>query len=153
MEPLWIWLNTTPAAGEVLNPFGAVYLVVFAIGFLISAYFAGPGAQRVLYNPVQQAGIGHWATVGLWVFGLGLFFFGIRAMQFNPLSFGEPIWLVASVVAAIVAAARCVDWWRTTYPLEVARHAPENAPVFRLDPALAADTAPARPTRGTSTGP
>jgi hypothetical protein len=42
-------------------------------------------------------------------------------MQINPLSFGEPKWLVGSVVTVIFAAARCVDWWRTDYPAELAR--------------------------------
>jgi hypothetical protein len=42
-------------------------------------------------------------------------------MQINPLSFGEPKWLIGSMVAVIFAAARCVDWWRTEYPAEQAR--------------------------------
>jgi len=42
-------------------------------------------------------------------------------MQINPLSFGEPKWLVGTIVAVIFAAARCVDWWRTDYPAELAR--------------------------------
>jgi hypothetical protein len=59
--------------------------------------------------------------MGLWVFGAGLFFLGVRVIQINPLSFGEPKWLVGSIVAVIFAAARCLDWWRTEYPAELAR--------------------------------
>ena len=66
----------------------------------------------------KATAIKHWASIGPWVFGAGLFFFGTRAMQINPLSFGAPKWLVGSIVAVIFAAARCVAWWRTVYPAE-----------------------------------
>jgi hypothetical protein len=121
MESLWSWLSTPPATGEVLDAFGVFSLFLFAPGFLVSAYFAGPGADRLAKDPVQLAGIRYWASIGLWVFGGGLFFFGARVIQINPLSFGEPKWLLASIVVAILTAARCVDWWRTEYPAELER--------------------------------
>jgi hypothetical protein len=121
MEPLWTWLSTPPATGEVVDLFGAFCLLLFAPGYVLSAYLAGPGADRLGKDPVQRAGIRHWASIGLWVFGAGLFFFGARVLQINPLWFGAPIWLLASIVAVVIAAARCLDWWRTDYPAELAR--------------------------------
>jgi hypothetical protein len=131
MESLWTWLSTPPAKGEVLDPVGVFSLLLFAPGFVVSAYLSGPGADRLTKDPVQLAGIRYCASRGLWVFGAGLFFFGARAMQINPLSFGERKWLVGSMVAVIFAAARCVDWWRTEYPAELARHvsAETNYPI------------------------
>ncbi len=126
MASLWSWLNTPPTAGDVLDPFGVVCVIVFAIGFLTCAYLSGPGVQRISRNPIQLAGLRHWATVGLWVFGPGLFFFTVRAMQINPLSFGEPIWLVGNGIALVVVAIRCVDWWRTTYPAQLASSTEQN---------------------------
>src|SRR5215211_6808229 len=126
MEPLWTWLSTPAAKDDVLDLFGALCLLLFAPGYLLSAYLAGPGADRLSKDPVQLAGIREWASIGLWVFGAGLFFFGARVLQINPLSFGEPKWLLGSVVAVIFAAARCVDWWRTEYRAERARRAPAN---------------------------
>ena len=120
MEPLWTWLNTPPDKGAVLDAVALLSLLLFAPGFVVSAYFSGPGADRLAKDPVQLAGIRYWASIGLWAFGVGLFFLGTRAMQINPLSFGEPKWLVASIVAVLFAAARCVDWWRTDYPEELA---------------------------------
>jgi hypothetical protein len=118
MEQLWNWLSTPPAKGEVLDLFGALCLLLFAPGYLLSAYLAGPGADRRAKDPLQLAGIRHWASIGLWVFGAGLFFFGVRALQINPLWFGASIWLVGSIVAVIFAAVRCLYWWRTVYPAE-----------------------------------
>lgn len=121
MESLWTWLSTPPGKDEVLDLFGVFCLLLLVPGFVVSAYLAGPGADRVARDSVQLAGVRHWASIGLWVFGAGLFFFGIRVMQINPLSFGQPIWLLGSILAVCFAAARCVGWWRTDYPAEVSR--------------------------------
>ena len=124
MESLGTWLGTPPTKDGVLDLFGAFCLLLLAPGFVVSAYLAGPGADRLANNPVQLAGIRHWASIGLWLFGAGLFFFGVRAMQINPLSFGQPVWLLGSIVAIVVAASRCVEWWRTVYPTELALRFP-----------------------------
>jgi len=121
MESLWTWLSTPPAKGEVLDPVGVFSLLLFAPGFAVSAYLSGPGAGQLAKCPVQLAGIRYCASLGLWVFGAGFFFFGTRAMQINPLSFGEPKWLAGSIVAVIFAAARCLAWWRTEYPARLAQ--------------------------------
>ena len=97
MESLWTWLSTPPGKDEVLDLFGVVCLLLFVPGFVVSAYLAGSGADRLAKDPVQLAGIRYCASIGLWVFGAGLFFFGARVMQINPLSFGEPKWLLASI--------------------------------------------------------
>ncbi len=144
MESLWTWLSTPPGKDEVLDLFGVFCLLLFAPGFVISAYLAGPGADRLAKDPVQLAGIRYCASIGLWVFGAGLFFFGARVMQINPLSFGEPKWLLGSVVAVIFAAARCVDWWRTDYPAERARRVPADTVYPLADLGSRVSGAPAR---------
>src|SRR5215216_7693458 len=121
MESHWTWLGTPPGKDDVFDLFGVVCLLLFVPGFVISAFMAGSGADRVAKDGVQLAGIKHWASIGLWVFGAGLFFFGARVLQINPLWFGAPIWLLGSIVAVIFAAVRCLDWWRTVYPAELAR--------------------------------
>ena len=128
MESLWFWLTTPPVLGEILNVFGAVYFAVFTVGFVVSAYLAGPAANQMSRNPLYVDGVRLWATVGLCVTGPGLFFFGVRALQINPLSFGQPIWLVTSVLALFVAAVRCADWWRKDYPAVRQSRDPDHPP-------------------------
>jgi hypothetical protein len=127
MESLWTWLNTPPDKGQVLDAFGVICLLLFTPGFLLSAYLGGSGADRLAKDPVQLAGIRYCASIGLCVFGAGLFFFGARVLEINPLSFGEPKWLLGSLVAIIFSAARCVDWWRTDYPAERAQRVPMDS--------------------------
>lgn len=115
MGSLWTWLNTPPALDDVLDPFTLVYAVVFLTGFVVSAWLSGSGAARLGNDPVQTAGLLHWSNVGLWIFGPGMFFLGVRLLQINPLSFGEPIWMAGSVIALVVAAVRCLRWWRGSF--------------------------------------
>ena len=129
---------------EVLDPFGLFCLLLLVPGFVVSAYLAGPGAHRLAKDPVQLAGVRYWASIGLWVFGAGLFFFGVRVMQINPLSFGEPKWLLGSIVAIVFAAARCLDWWRTDYPAELSRRVPAETVYPLADLGRHVSSAPAR---------
>jgi hypothetical protein len=146
MESLWTWLSTPPGMGEVLDPFGVFCLLLLVPGFAISAYFAGPGADRLAKDPIQLAGVKYCASIGLWAFGAGLFFFGARVMQINPLSFGEPKWLLGSVVAIVFAAARCVDWWRTEYPAVLSRSFAAHTAHPLVDHGSRVSNAPARRT-------
>jgi hypothetical protein len=134
MGSFWTWLNTPPVMSEVLDPFGLFCLLLLVPGFVVSAYLAGPGAHRLAKDPVQLAGVRYWASIGLWVFGAGLFFFGARVMQINPLSFGEPKWLLCSIIVIVFAAARCLDWWRTDYPAKRARCVPADTVYPLTDP-------------------
>jgi hypothetical protein len=52
------------------------------------------------------------ARIALWIFGAGLFFFGVRALGINPFSFGAPIWLWLCLLALVVAVAYFVVYAR-----------------------------------------
>src|SRR5215211_1287935 len=146
MEPLLAWFITPPAKGEILDLFGVLCLLIFAPGYVLSAYFAGPGAGQLGTDPVQVDGIKHWASIGLWVFGAGLFFFGARVLQINPLWLGAPIWLLGSIVAVVLTNVSCLDWWRTVYPAERARHITADSVYHRSDLASRANTTSPRQT-------
>jgi hypothetical protein len=139
---VWSWLVTPPGTDTVFDPFGAVFVLVFGVGFVASSYLSGPGVAGAARNPVQRAGIARWASIGVPIFGAGLFFFGVRALQINPLSFGAPIWMVGTVVVLAIAAIRCAVWWRTVYPQELARWMEESRGSDELAPATPETEAP-----------
>jgi hypothetical protein len=114
----WSWLITPPGANNVFAPFGAAYFFIFSIGFVASSYLLGPGAELIAKNASKLEGLKRWATIGLWVFGMGLFFFGVRALQINPLWFGAPVWMVICVIALLAVASRFLIWWRRESGIE-----------------------------------
>ncbi|MEA2582648.1 MAG: hypothetical protein QOF33_733 [Thermomicrobiales bacterium] len=90
----WDYLTTTPGPDEVFGPFAVIFLIVFAVGFLVAvAVYSGGGGKTLIPNPVLRRMARRWSGWALTVFGLGLFFFAIRWLQINPLSFGSRIWL------------------------------------------------------------
>lgn len=112
----WDNLTQTPAAADVFSLPAMIFFVVFALGFVTAAFLTNQGARRFASHPVKRRGIQHCAGIALYIFGAGLFFFGVRALNINPFSFGAPIWMWLSLLALIVFAVYCVRYWRTTYP-------------------------------------
>jgi hypothetical protein len=55
--------------------------------------------------------------VFIWIYMVGLFFFVVRWLQINPFSFGERIWQLLTLMAALIAAAMMLWQIRTTAPL------------------------------------
>ncbi len=59
----------------------------------------GDGLVRLLPHPEVRRVLAGYAPMSAALFGSGLFFFGVRALQIDPLRFAAPIWLVLSLVA------------------------------------------------------
>jgi hypothetical protein len=98
----WDYLTTKPGSNEVFGPFAIVFLVVFGIGFIASTVVYSNGAKGLIPDPVVRRMARRWSGWALTVFSLGLFFFAIRWLQINPLSFGMRIWLWISWLVLLV---------------------------------------------------
>lgn len=147
----WDNLTQTPAAADVFSLPAMVFFVVFALGFVASAFLANQGARRFASHPVKRRGIQHCANIALYIFGAGLFFFGVRALNINPFSFGTPIWLWLSLVALVVLVIYCVRYWRTTYPTRLELYEARQLKQQYLKPKkAAAPSAPVRQPRAAS---
>lgn len=101
----WDYLTSTPVAGEIFGPFSALFLLLFAAGFIAAAYlyyrpWTGPVGTYLRRKTVRKA-----STIALWVFGTGLFFFLIRLLQINPFTFGQRIWIYLCFLAFLGMAA------------------------------------------------
>jgi ABC-type transport system involved in multi-copper enzyme maturation permease subunit len=95
------YLRTVPGPGEVFGPFAIAFVVVFAIGFLASVALYNGLGRGVFPNSVMFRMARKWGGWGVVVFGLGLFFFAIRALQINPFGFGRRAWLWICILIAL----------------------------------------------------
>jgi hypothetical protein len=98
----WDYLTTPPASDDVLDAFTILYLALFLVGFVVSAYVYYRPWTKPFGTMFRRTAVVKATGVAMWVFGIGLFFFLIRLLQINPLTFGEPFWMWLSVLAVIV---------------------------------------------------
>jgi len=98
-------LFSPPPLEDVVGPVWLVYLVVFAAGFVLSVAAEGDGLARVVPHPAARRAVARYATAAAALFGAGLFFFGIRALQIDPFRFAAPIWLLLCLVAVVAYLA------------------------------------------------
>lgn len=143
----WDSLTRTPAAADVFSLPALVYFAVFVVGFVGAAYLANQGGRRLASHPVKRRALQHCAGIALYVFGAGLFFFGVRALNINPFSFGSPIWMWLSLVALIGLVVYCYRYWQTTYPTRLRAHEQRQLKQQYLKPGKKAAVAPPAPKR------
>jgi len=95
----WEYLTTRPGENEVFGPFAVLFLIAYAIGFLVSIVVYNGGARKVFPNPVLHRMARRWSAWALVVFGLGLFFFVVRALQISLLTLEMRIWMWLSILS------------------------------------------------------
>lgn len=111
----WDYLTTRPGENEVFGPFAVLYLIAFAAGFLAAIVVYNGGARKLFPNPVIHRMARHWAAYSLVIFGLGLFFFAIRALQISLLTFEMRIWMWLCILAVFAFAAYIVYDYSRSY--------------------------------------
>jgi len=116
------YLSTVPGAGEVFGPFAISFVIVFAIGFLATVIVYNGGGRGLFPNNVLFRMARRWAGWGLCVFGLGLFFFAIRALQINPFGFGKRAWMWICILLALAWIGYIVYDAVRNYPVQMLLH-------------------------------
>jgi hypothetical protein len=140
----WDYLTTVPQTDEVFGPFAVIFLVLFGIGFLGSVFFYNDGGRRYISHPLKRRTIRRGSGIAMVVFGIGLFFFGIRVLQINPLNFGMRIWLWLSFLAVIVMFAYFAYYLRTVYRVQLEEYEERQRKMGYLRPAAATAGGPGR---------
>jgi hypothetical protein len=102
---MWEALTTPVGAADVFSPLADVFLAVICLGFIVAIVLYNGGARKVAPHPMIRRTLRRYAGWGIAIFGAGLFFFGVRALQINPFTFGMPIWLWLCGLAAVVLIA------------------------------------------------
>lgn len=112
----WSYLTTRPGENEVFGPFAILFLIFFAVGFLVTLVVYNGGARGLFKNPVLYRLARRWSTWGLTLFGLGLFFFVIRALQITMLTFEMRIWMWLCILSFFGWIGYMIYDYRRTYP-------------------------------------
>ncbi|MEJ7900487.1 MAG: hypothetical protein WKF63_01495, partial [Thermomicrobiales bacterium] len=71
--------------------FTIIYVVIFLSGFVAAAYLSSRPWTKPFGTMFRRKAVQKASGVAMWVFGVGFFFFLIRLLQINPISFGNPI--------------------------------------------------------------
>jgi hypothetical protein len=95
----WDYLTTRPGENEVFGPFAILYLIAFAVGFVASIIVYNGAARRLFPNPVIHKMARRWSAYAMTIFGLGLFFFAVRALQITMLTFEMRLWMWLCILA------------------------------------------------------
>ena len=116
----WDYLSTVPGPNEVFGPLAIMYLAVFLIGFAISLVFYNNRGRQLFANPVMFRLVRRWAGWALVVFGSGIFFFLIRALQINPFTFAMRFWMWVTVLGLLVLFVMLAIDFRRKYATDLA---------------------------------
>ena len=111
----WDYLTTTPGSNEVFGPFAILFLIVFGLGFIASVVLYSTGGKNIIKDPVIRRLTRRWSGWAVTVFSIGLFFFAIRWLQINPLTFGMRIWLWISWLLLFAFIAYVAFDFRSRY--------------------------------------
>lgn len=101
----WSYLRGAPGDGPLFDPLMIAILVVFAVGFIASAYASARPKMAIFKRRVHRRNVMRSTAVLMWVCGIGLFFGLIRLLQINPASFGERIWIYLTFLVLLVVIA------------------------------------------------
>ncbi|MDQ3443204.1 MAG: hypothetical protein M3490_06305 [Chloroflexota bacterium] len=145
----WDYLTTTPASGDVLDAFTILYVVIFLGGFVAAAYLNSRPWSKPFGTMFRRKAVRKASGVAMWVFGVGFFFFLIRLLQINPISFGNPIWMWLSVLAVIVMIGWIAFSWSSARKAAATEAAARTAHTRRGKPLTQQQTK--RPVRRTTT--
>ncbi|HEU5430435.1 MAG TPA: hypothetical protein VFU81_02165 [Thermomicrobiales bacterium] len=102
---MWEALTTPAGAADVFSPLADVFLAIFCAGFVVAIVLYNGGTRKIAVHPMIRRTLRRYAGWGIAIFGAGLFFFGVRALQINPFTFGMPIWLWLCALAAVILIA------------------------------------------------
>lgn len=116
----WQRITSVPFEDEVFGLAATIFLVVFLAGFITAAALYWRAPARYVTNGLQRRLSQWFATIFLWVFGVGLVFFLFRVMGLPFL--GIRLWLYAMTLVLLGAIGYIGYYLRTRYPGDLAAY-------------------------------
>lgn len=112
----WDYLTTVPGSDDTFGPLSTAYLIVFGLGLLGSIVLYNRPAILSSRHLLRRSTTRTWATIFMWIFVIGFFFFAIRWLQINPFGFGQRIWMYLSALAVVVGGLLMISQIRISSP-------------------------------------
>jgi hypothetical protein len=101
----------------VFGPLAILYLIVFVAGFIVSLAIYNNQGKKLFPNPIMFRLVRRWAGWTSVIFGAGIFFFLIRAIQINPFTFAMRFWMWVTVLALVgIVGLLLIDIKRRYHP-------------------------------------
>jgi len=116
----WEYLKVVPGPNEVFGPLAILYLAIFVIGFIFSLVIYNNQGKQLFCNPAMFNLFRRWSGWASFVFGAGLFFFLIRALQINPFTFAMRFWMWVTLAGLGVIFVLMILDYRKNYKRELA---------------------------------
>ncbi len=116
-----------PFEDEMKSPLAFGFLIVFAIGFVVSLalYLRPPAAWKA--HPVKRTFTARYTTWAMWAFGFGLVFYLFQLMGLPFL--GWRVWAWISIVLVVATLAAIAYNWSTAHRSRRMRHSRRSATI------------------------
>lgn len=107
-----------PYQDEIVGPASLIFLGIFAVGFIVATFLYLRPPARVRAHGLRLRLSQRIANALMWTFGIGLVFFGFRALGLPFL--GWRLWTYVTALALVVVVGYILYYLRTSYPKELA---------------------------------
>ncbi len=114
-----------PFEDEMKSPLAFGFLIVFAIGFVVSLalYLRPPAAWKS--HPIKRTFAARYTTWAMWAFGFGLVFYLFQLMGLPFL--GWRVWAWISIVLVVATLAAIAYNWSTQYGAQIKAYEAQQA--------------------------
>lgn len=116
----WDYLTAPIRETETFGPLSIIYVVLFGLTFLCCAFVYIDARNRFADHKLRRDTLRTGANILMWITAIGLFFFAVRYMRFELLSFERRIWMYMTFLVFTLVVAYFVYYMRTIYPAKLA---------------------------------
>lgn len=115
----WDYLTAPIRETPTFGPLSIIYLVLFGVTFLGCAFIYLDAKNRFADHKLRRDTFRTGTNILMWITAIGLFFFAVRYMRFELLSFERRIWMYLTFLVFTVVVAYFVYYMRTIYPAKL----------------------------------
>jgi hypothetical protein len=116
----WDYLTAPIRETPTFGPLSITYVTLFTLTFLACAYVYLDAKHRFADHKLRRDMLRRGANILMWISGVGLFFFAVRYMRFELLTFERRIWMYMTFLVYTTTVAYFIYYVKTIYPPKLA---------------------------------